>query len=133
MVTVKNIKVYQPPGQPAQAAVFIEGLEPRLREKILRQLFYLSRTPPSGLIEPHYKHFSIEKYRSLYELREKGRVIVRVIFTVQPNGEVLLLHAFVKRQKRDTMQALEHSLRLLAQLRDHPDRAVEYNVKEEDK
>jgi len=100
---MKNVKVYQPPDQPAQAAVFIEGLEPKLRDKLVRQIFYLSRTPRPELTEPHYKHFSIEKYRSLYELREKGRTIVRVIFTLLPNGEVLLLHAFTKRQKRDTM------------------------------
>ena len=81
--------------------------------------------------EPHYKHFSIEKYQSLYELREKGRVVVRVIFTPCPNGDYLLLHAFVKRQKRDTEKALEHSLRLLASLWDHPECVVEYKVKEE--
>jgi len=128
---MKNVKVYQPPGQPAQVAAFIDGLEPRLRDKLVWQIFYLSHTSLSELTEPHYKHFSIEKYRSLYELREKGRTIVRVIFTIRPNGEILLLHAFTKRQKRDTMQALEHSLRLLAELRKHPDCAVEYKVKEE--
>ena len=78
--------------------------------------------------EPHYKHFSIEKYQSFYELREKGQVVVRVIFTPCPNGDYLLLHAFVKRQKRDTEKALEHSLRLLASLWDHPEYAVEYIV-----
>ncbi len=130
---LENIKVYQPPGQTAQVADFIEGMEPKLRDKLVRQIFYLSRTPLSELKEPHYKHFSIEKYRSFYELREKGRIVVRIIFTVCPNGDYLLLHAFVKRQKRDMMQALEHSLRLLAQLRDHPDWAVEYIVKEESK
>ena len=128
---MENVKAYQPPGQPAQVADFIEGLEPKLRDKLVRQIFYLSRTPPSGLTEPHYKHFSIEKYQSLYELREKGRVVVRVIFTPCPNGDYLLLHAFVKRQKRDTEKALEHSLRLLASLWDHPEYAVEYIVKEE--
>ena len=128
---MKNIKVYQPPGQPAQAAAFIEGLEPRLRDKLVRQIFYLSQTPPSELKEPHYKHFSIEKYQKFYELREKGRMVVRIIFTICPDGEYLLLHAFVKKQKRDMMQALEHSLRLLAELREHPDCAVEYSVKEE--
>ena len=130
---MENIKVYQPPGQIAQVADFIEGMKPKLRDKLVRQLFYLSHTPLSELKEPHYKHFSIEKYRSFYELREKGRIVVRIIFTVCPNGDYLLLHAFVKRQKRDMMQALEHSLRLLAQLRDHPDWAVEYTVKEESK
>ena len=96
---------------------------------MVRQIFYLSRTPLPELKEPHYKHFSIEKYQSLYELREKGRVVVRIIFTPCPNGDYLLLHAFVKRQKRDTEKALEHSRRLLASLWDHPECVVEYKVK----
>ena len=112
---------------------FIEGLEPKLRDKLIWQIFRLSHTPPSGLKEPHYKHFSIEKYRDFYELREKNRIVIRVIFTVRPNGEILLLHAFQKRQPRDTMQALERSLKLLTLLRDHPEHAVEYIIKEEHK
>ena len=128
---MERIKIYNPPDGPAQAADFIEGLEPRLRDKLVRQILYLSRTSLPELREPHYKHFSIEKYQSLYELREKGRVVVRIIFTPCPNGNYLLLHAFVKRQKRDTEKALEHSLRLLASLWDHPECAVEYIVKEE--
>lgn len=128
-----RIKIYEPPDAPAQTAGFIEGLEPRLREKVVRQIFYLSRTPLPELREPHYKHFSIEKYQSLYELREKGRVVMRIIFTPCSNGDYLLLHAFVKRQKRDTEKALEHSLRLLAEFRDHPEYAVEYKIREESK
>ena len=126
-----NIKVYQPPGDVSQVEAFIEDLHPRLREKLVWQIFRLSRTPPAGLKEPHYKHFSIEKYRGLYELREKNRIVIRIIFTVLPSGEVLLLYAFQKRQSRDTMRALEQSLKLLSLLRDHPERAVEYKVKEE--
>ena len=126
-----NIKVYQPPGEVSQVEAFIEDLHPRLREKLVWQIFRLSRTPPAGLKEPHYKHFSIEKYRGLYELREKNRIVIRIIFTVLPSGEVLLLYAYQKRQSRDTMRALEQSLKLLSLLRDHPERAVEYKVKEE--
>lgn len=131
--TIDNIKVYKPPGGDSQVEAFIEGLELKLREKLVWQIFRLSRTPPSGLKEPHYKHFSIEKYRDLYELREKNRIVIRVIFTVQPDGAVLLLHAFQKRQSRDTMQALERSLKLLSSLREHPEYAVEYKIKEEHK
>ena len=127
--TIDNIKVYQPPGSVSQVELFIESLEPKLREKLVWQIFRLS----AGLKEPHYKHFSIEKYRDFYELREKNRIVIRIIFTVQSNGEVLLLHAFQKRQSRDTMQALERSLKLLSLLREHPEYAVEYKVKEEHK
>ena len=126
-----NIKVYQPPGQVSQVEAFIEGLHPKLRDKLVWQIFRLSRTPPAGLKEPHYKHFSIEKYRDFYELREKNRIVIRIIFTVLPNGEILLLHAFQKRQPRDTMQALERSLKLLSLLRAHPEHTVEYIIEEE--
>ena len=91
---MERIKIYKPPDGPAQATEFIEGLESKLREKVIRQIVYLSRMPSSELKEPHYKHFSIEKYQSLYELREKGRVVVWVIFTPCPNRDYLLLHAF---------------------------------------
>lgn len=128
-----NIKVYQPPGEVSQVEAFIEDLHPKLRDKLVCQIFRLSRTPPTELKEPHYKHFSIEKYREFYELREKNRIVVRIIFTMLPSGEILLLYAFQKRQSRDTMRALEHSLRLLSLLRDHPEHAVEYTVKEEHK
>ncbi len=128
-----NIKVYKTPGMDSQVETFIQGLEPKLRDKLVWQIFRLSRTPPAGLKEPHYKHFSIEKYRDFYELREKNRIVIRIIFTMRPNGEVLLLHAFQKRQPRDTMQALERSLKLLSLLREHPEHAVEYTIKEENK
>ena len=130
---MENIKIYKPPGEISQVEAFIEGLHPKLREKLAWQIFRLSRTPPAGLKEPHYKHFSIEKYRDFYELREKNRIVIRIIFTMLPNGEFLLLHAFQKRQSRDTMRALEHSLRLLSSLRDHSEYAVEYIIQEERK
>ena len=94
------------------------------------RIYFLSHTPLEELKEPHYKHFSIERYSSLYEVRERGRVLIRIIFTYW-DGDVLLLNAFVKRKQRDTMQALEQSLRILAELQNHPEYAVEFIVKEE--
>lgn len=130
---MKNIFVYQAPGRTAQAAVFIDGLEPKLREKLLRQIIPLPRMPPSILREPHYKHFTLERYRSFYEVRAKNGIAVRIIFTILPEGKVLLLYGFSKRQSRDTMRALEQSLRILAEFRNHPEYAVEYKIKEEPK
>ena len=92
---MKGVSIYQPPGRTAQAALFIEGLDPKLREKLLRQIIPLPRMPPSTLREPHYKHFALEKYRSLYEVREKGRSVVRVVFSIRPGVEILLLCGFV--------------------------------------
>ena len=64
-------------------------------------------------------------------MRVKTKLCVRVIFYLCANGDTLLLYAFVKRQKRDTMQALEQSLSILDALREHSERAVEYKVREE--
>ncbi len=128
---MKGIKVCTPPGRAAPVAQFIDNLEPRLREKLIRQLIELPGTPRSALREPHFKHFTLEHYRELYELRERGKVLVRIIFTIQADGGILLLHGFVKRQSRDTMQALEQSLNILARIQNQPELAAEYIVKEE--
>lgn len=130
---MKGIKTYATAGQIAPVVSFLDGLEPKFREKLIWQIFRLSHTPRSMLKEPHYKHFSIERYQDLYEVRERGKILVRIIFTFDANGDVLLLKAFVKRQKRDTMRALEQSLRILADIREHPEYAVEFTVKEEHK
>ena len=129
---MKDVLVYQSPGSTAQAALFIEGLAPKLREKLLRQIIPLPRMPPSILREPHYKHFTLERYRNLYEVRAKGGIAVRIIFTILPGGRILLLCGFIKKQSRDTMRALEQSLGILSELRDHPEYAVEYKIKEEE-
>ena len=130
---MKGILVYQPPDKPAQLPEFIDGLDPRLREKIIMQLYQLSKPHKPELREPHFKRFSLERYRDLCELRVKSKMLVRIIFYFCPNGQVLLLHGFIKRQKRDTMQALEQAIRILVALREHPERAVEYKIKEEER
>ena len=128
---MKDVLVYQPTGDPAQVALFIEGLNTRLREKLLRQIIPLPRMPPSILREPHYKHFTLERYRVFYEVRAKNGIAVRIIFTILPERKILLLYGFSKRQSRDTMRALEQSVRILAEFREHPEHAVEYKIKEE--
>ena len=110
---MKGILVYQPPDKPAQLPEFIDSLDPRLREKIFMQLYQLSKPHKPELREPHFKRFSLERYRDLCELRVKSKMLVRIIFCFCPNGQVLLLHGFIKRQKRDTMQALEQAIRIL--------------------
>lgn len=128
---MKGILIYKPPDRPSPIPAFIESLDPRLREKILLRLYQLSQQEKLEMKEPHFKRFSLERYRGLCELRVKSKVLIRIIFYPCPNGDVLLLHAFVKRQKRDTMQALEQSLRILDALRENPERTVEYKIKEE--
>lgn len=122
---MRTIKIYVPPGRPGPLLEFLAALDEKLCCKLLRQIVRLSHIPLCELKEPHFKHFVLEKYSQLYELREKNRVLVRIIFTIQ-DGDIILLAPFIKRQPRDTMKALEHSLSMLADIREHPEFAVNF-------
>ena len=76
------------------------------------------------LKEPYVKHFSIEKYKRLYELRLKAAgTMVRIIF-YNIGENIIFLHAFIKKDRRDTEQALEYALKLI----EHLDRVAETPV-----
>lgn len=80
--------------------------------------------------EPHVKHFTLERYKELYELRERGNVLARIIFTIG-DAEIILLSAFVKKQARDTEKALDQSIKMLSLIREHPDCAVKFKLPRE--
>lgn len=128
---MKQIKLYCRPGETPLLADFLAGLDTRLAEKLLRQIFRLADTPAPMLKEPHVKRFVIERYSHFYELRERSKICVRLIFTM-PEGEILLLAPFIKRQKRDTMQALELSRKMLEDIRSNPALAVSISERKED-
>jgi mRNA-degrading endonuclease RelE of RelBE toxin-antitoxin system len=110
------LKVYfaVPSNSPAPLPAFIDTLEKKMRMKLLKQFTQLHIRPLPR--EPTIKHFTIARYNKLYELRARIKVMVRIVFTIQNDGSVLLLVPFVKSHKRDTMQALDASLQLLAQI-----------------
>ena len=120
---MRNVKIYHPPGRDAPMETFMNSLNEKLRRKLCRQLLLLANTPLCDLKEPHYKHFALERYNRFYELREKNKILVRVIFTIC-GEDIILLVPFVKRQPRDTMRALEASRSMLAAIREHPEYAV---------
>lgn len=65
------------------------------------------------LYEPYVKHFSIDKYKMLYELRIRANgTMVRVIY-YKAEENIILLHAFFKKSRRDTENALEYALKIL--------------------
>ena len=107
------IKVYHlsPAAHSPPFAAFMAGLEHKVRRKILTQLALLTLNP--GMGEPHVKHFKQDRYIRLYELRTRSKVMLRIIFTFTEDGDILLLEPFIKRHKRNTMQALEKSLQSL--------------------
>jgi mRNA-degrading endonuclease RelE of RelBE toxin-antitoxin system len=106
---------YALPGRgPPDLVSFMESLDSKLRSKLLKQ-FYVLMTQPLPT-EPTVKHFTIEKYGKLYELRARSQVMVRIIFTIQSDGSILFLAPFIKKHTRNTMQALDSSLKMLAQI-----------------
>ena len=128
---MRAIKVYQLPSQAPSLEQFLFTLEPKLQRKLQRQFQLLASTDPCNLKEPHYKHFVLEKYSQFYELREKNKVLVRIIFVIC-GEDYLLLTPFIKRQPRDTMRALEASLGILAEIRADPSLAVNMNLLKEE-
>lgn len=93
-------------------AVFAGNFNEKIKKKMRYVLRYAAdeRNP---LREPHVKHFTIEKYKRLYELRMKAsNTMIRIIY-FHMDDDIVLLHAFVKRDKRDTEQALEYSLKII--------------------
>ena len=129
---MKVIKVYQPPGKLSPFETFLAQQDPKLRQKIRWTLFRLTQMERSELKEPHFKHFALERYSDFYEMREKNKILVRVVFTFC-GEDILLLAPFIKKEPRDTMRALEQSISMLADIREHPDYAANYDFKEEQK
>lgn len=122
--------MYCRPGDYAPVTLFLNAIGDKLREKIIRQIFNFAAVPQVLWREPHIKHFSIERYSHFYEVREKNKILVRVIFTVC-GEDIILLAPFVKHQKRDTMRALEQSVKMLAEIREHPEYAIKFLLQEE--
>jgi len=99
---------------PPDLVAFLDSLESKLRIKLIHQFYLLMTQPLPG--EPTVKHFSIEKYSALYELRARSKIMVRIVFTIQSDGSILFLAPFIKRHTRNTMQALDSSLKMLKQI-----------------
>ena len=115
---MKKMLMFAPHDGLPPLSAFLNGLDQKLRAK-LESLFVMLAVTPVGLLhEPYVKHFSIERYSALYELRAKSKLLVRIIFTIRPGGDILLLVPFIKTHRRNTMQALEASLKILSQLDD---------------
>ena len=127
---MRVIKVYQPPGKLSPFEAFLAQQDPKLRQKIRWTLFRLTQMERSELKEPHFKHFALERYSPFYELREKSKILIRIVFTVY-DGDFLVLMPFIKKESRDTMRALEQSISMLADVREHPDYAANYDFREE--
>lgn len=109
-------------------AEFLDTLDEKQRHKLIFLFAMLLQSPATVMREPYVKHFGIECYQSLYELRAKSKNLVRIIFTLTESGDILLLMPFIKRHKRNTMQALDRSLDYLENIQDGSCSAKELSI-----
>ena len=108
---------------------FFGALDEKQRQKLLSLFALLLQSPAAVMREPYVKHFCIERYQALYELRAKSKNLVRIIFTLTDDGDILFLTPFIKRHKRNTMQALDRSLDCLTHIRDGSCSTQELSIK----
>ena len=113
---MRKIYMYQTATGLIPVLRFINTTNAKIQNKFKFMVQYIS-DEKNVLCEPYVKHFSIQKYKSLYELRIRAkRTMVRVIF-YETDDTIILLHAFYKRDKKDCERALEHALKLVKTLK----------------
>ena len=116
---MRKIQVYRGLGEESMVECFFRQLDSKQKMKLLRTIAQLQIISECELKEPHFKHFTLERYTRFHEIREKSKVLIRIIFAMDEE-RVLLLVPFVKRQPRDTMKALERALRIYEQAQENP-------------
>lgn len=127
---MKKIYLYTEPDGSIPFLRFLTVTDEKMRQKLKQGLYCLAQFP-DYMTEPHVKHFNIERYKDLYEFRERIRILVRIIFTLDAAGNIIILHPFVKKHDRNTMQALESSLLMLSQIENERGSLTEYRWKED--
>lgn len=124
-----KLLIVVPSEGPAPLYDFFDMLEEKQRQKLLSLFAMLLQAPTVVMREPYVKHFCIERYQMLYELRAKSKNLVRIIFSLTEDGDILFLVPFIKRHKRNTMQALDRSLDYLAHIKDGSCSVEELSIK----
>ncbi len=122
---MKKIYIYTSSDRITPFIDFWDSLNDKQQKKLEYALKSMALST-GKLSEPQVKHFSIERYRRLYELREKAQVLLRIIFTLDKHDNIILLSPFIKRHKRNTSQALENSLKMLEDIQKNPAALREY-------
>ena len=114
---MRKIYVYRNDVGEVPVLRFIESTHKKIRSKFDFMLQFV-KDERNMLCEPYVKHFSIDKYKMLYELRIRANgTMVRVIY-YKAEENIILLHAFFKKSRRDTENALEYALKILSSFDD---------------
>ena len=109
---MRKIYVYRNDAGEIPVLRFVESTHKKIRSKFDFMLQFV-KDERNILCEPYVKHFSIDKYKMLYELRIRANgTMVRVIY-YKAEENIILLHAFFKKSRRDTENALEYALKIL--------------------
>ena len=117
--------MYKNDGARGQVDAFIKTSNIKIKKKFDFILKYIA-DERNQFKEPYVKHFSIEKYKRLYELRLKASgTMIRIIF-YNIDENIILLNAFIKWDRRDTEQALEYALKLIERLDRSAETPVDY-------
>ena len=114
---VREIYYLNIPGSKNLLEDFLDNINIKVKKKLIF-LFRYVMNKDNALCEPYIKHFSVERYRHLYEMRLKADgSMVRFLFFFKSEDELVILNAFYKRDKKDTEQALDYALKLLKEAR----------------
>lgn len=106
MTANRKICSYIAPDGTAPVADFVRRLDIKLKKKIRMQLRQLE-DPSFSLQPPNVKAFRQSRHKGFYELRTRIRQAVRIIFVVDSDGNIILLHGFIKKSDHATERALE--------------------------
>ncbi len=106
METNRKIYSYTDPDGKSPVVEFTHRLDQKLQKKIRAQLNQM-QNPLFELQPPHVKAFRQSRHKGFYELRTRIRQAVRIIFIIGENGEIILLHGFIKNGNRALERALE--------------------------
>ncbi len=104
--TKRKICNYTEPDGTSPVSDFIRRLDWKLKKKVLSQLKQLE-SPDFAFQPPHIKSFRQSRHKGFFELRTRIRQAVRIIFVLDEDGGIILLHGFIKKSDRATERALE--------------------------
>lgn len=111
---VRKIYMYYSEGNESVNDFIIKS-NPKIKKKY-EFLLRLIADEKNQLKEPYVKHFTIERFKQLYELRLKAaKTMIRIIY-YKAEENIILLYAFNKKDKRDTEHALEYALKIVKSL-----------------
>ena len=112
---MRTIKQYKSCDGKLPVECFINGLEKKQRRKVYNLLSLVSGDA-DALKPPHVKSFRTEKYKGIYELRIRLVKMIRITFYLDGEGDIVLLHAFLKNHERSTEKALDASKLKIAEI-----------------